>query len=82
MDLYFGPGGEGQELPANQLLVAELVTELSCQEIARVKRETKTLDLPPGVDELDTFYTHLNRLKADYAPLIHRILVDPEHRRG
>lgn len=82
VDLYFGPDGEGQELPANQLLVAELVSELSCQEIARVKRETKTLDVPPGVDELDAFFTHLNRLKADYAPLIHRSLVDAQIRRA
>lgn len=81
VDLYFGAGGDGQEQPANQVLVAELVTELACQEIARVKRETKTLDIPPGVDELDAFYTHINRLKGDYAPVIHRALVNSEHRR-
>jgi hypothetical protein len=81
VSLYFGPGGEGQEEPPNQVLVAELVTELACQEIARVKRETKTLDIPPGVDELDAFYTHINRLKGDYAPVIHRALVNSENRR-
>jgi|SRR5579864_553238 len=81
VDLYFGPGGEGQELPANQLLVAELVTEQASREIARVKRETKTLDIPPGIDELEAYSRHIDKLKETYAPLIHRILVDSAHRR-
>jgi hypothetical protein len=81
VDLYFGPGGEGQELPANQLLVAELVTEQASREIARVKRETKTLDIPPGIDELDAYSRHIDKLKETYAPLIHKILVDPTRRR-
>jgi hypothetical protein len=81
VDLYFGPGGEGQELPANQLLVAELVTEQACREIARVKRETKTLDIPPGIDELEAYSRHIDKLKETYAPLIHKILVDSVHRR-
>ena len=81
VDLYFGPRGQGQELPANQLLVAELVTEQACREIARVKRETKTLDIPPGIDELDAYSRQIDKLKETYAPLIHRVLVDPAHRR-
>jgi hypothetical protein len=71
---------EGQERPANQLMVAELVTELACQEIARRKKDAKILDIPPGVDELDAYNSHLTKLKAEYAPLIHKILVDPENR--
>ena len=81
IDLYFGQQGTGQEQPANQVLVAELVTELACQEIARTKHETKILDVPPGVDELEAFNTHLERLKAEYAPAIHKALVGREHRR-
>lgn len=81
VDLYFGPGGEGQELPANQLLVAELVTEQACREIARVKRETKTLDIPPGIDELDAYSRQIDKLKESYAPLIHKVLVNASHRR-
>jgi len=81
VDLYFGPGGERQELPANQVMQAELVTELACEEIARVKRETRTLDVPPGVDELEAFFTQTNKLKADYAPRIHKILVASEYRK-
>lgn len=76
VDLYFGPRGEGQDSPAFQLLQAELVTEEACREIARVKRETKTLDKPPGIEELDAFYSYIDKLKAQYAPLIHKILVD------
>ena len=80
VDLYFGPGGAGQEQPANQVLVAELVTEQACREITRVKRETKMLDIPPGIVELDAYSQHIDKLKASYAPLIHKILVDPENR--
>lgn len=76
VDLYFGTRGEGQDSPAFQLLQAELVTEEACREIARVKRETKTLDKPPGIEELDAFYSYIDKLKAEYAPMIHRILVD------
>jgi hypothetical protein len=82
VDLYFGPLGIGQEYPANQVFVAELVTELACQEIARTKRELKTLDIPPGgIDELEAFNTYLERLKTQHAPIIHKALVSVEHRR-
>ena len=82
INLYFGAGGEGQEKAANQSLVAELVTELACEEIARVKREARVLDIPPGVDELEAFITHLSKLKGTHAPVIHKALVSPEHRRN
>jgi hypothetical protein len=82
VDLYFGPQGDRQELPANQVLVAELVTELACQEIARRQRDTKILDIPPGVDELEAFNTHRERLKASYAPVIHKALVGSDNRRN
>lgn len=81
VDLYFGQQGAGQEQPANQVFVAELVTQLACQEIARTKRETKILDIPPGVDELEAFNSHLEGLKAQHAPAIHKALVGSEHRR-
>lgn len=81
VDLYFGRGGEGQEQPANEVLVAELVTEHACQEIARRKKEAKILDIPPGVEELDAYSAHLTKLKADYAPIIHKVLVSAENRR-
>jgi hypothetical protein len=81
VDLYFGRGGEGQERPANQVLVAELVTEHACQEIARRKREAKILDIPPGVEVLDAYSSELTKLKAKYAPIIHKVLVIPENRR-
>lgn len=81
VDLYFGPGGVGQDDPANQVLVAELVTEHACEEIARRKREAKILDVPPGVEELDAYNLQLTKLKADYAPIIHKALVSPDNRR-
>jgi hypothetical protein len=81
VDLYFGRNGEGQEQPANQLFVAELVTEHACQEIARRKKDANILDIPPGVEILDAYNAHLTKLKADYAPLIHKALVHRENRR-
>jgi hypothetical protein len=81
VDLYFGQQGAGQEQPANHVFVAELLTELACQEIARTKREAKILDIPPSVDELEAFNSHLEGLKAQYAPAIHKALVGSEHRR-
>ena len=80
IDLYFGRGGEGQENAPNQALVAELVTEHACQEIARRKREAKILDIPPGVEELDAYNAHLTKLKAEYAAPIHKVLVSKENR--
>ncbi len=82
IDLYFGPRGEGQENAPNQVLVAELVTEHACQEIARRKREAKILDIPPGVEELDAYSQHLTKLKGEYAAPIHKVLVGRENRRS
>ena len=81
VDLYFGPSGERQDHPANQVLVAELVAELACQEIARRQKEAKLLGTPPGVEELDAYNQHLTKLKANYAPLLHKALVGRENRR-
>ena len=58
------------------------MTEQACQEIARRKKETKLLDIPPGVDELEEFNRHRERLKAEYAPAIHKALVATEFRRN
>jgi hypothetical protein len=82
VDLYFGPQGIGQELPANQVLVAELVTEQACQEIARRRRDAKNLDIPAGVDELEAFNTYREGLMAAHAPAIHKALVGSEYRRN
>jgi hypothetical protein len=82
IDLYFGPGGQGQENAPNQVLVAELVTEHACQEIARRQRDAKVLDIPPGVEELDAFSQHLTKLKGKYAAPIHKVLVSRENRKS
>jgi len=81
VDLYFGRDGEGQEQPANQTLVAELVTEVACREITRLKDSMKTLDIPPGIERTEAFFLYVDKLKAEYAPDIHRALVSPTHRR-
>ncbi len=81
VDLYFGGEGEGQEQPANQTLVAELVTELACREITRLKDSQKTLDIPPGIERTEAFFQYVDKLKAEYAPDLHRALVSPSYRR-
>jgi hypothetical protein len=81
VQLYFGPDGAGQEQAANQCLVAELVTQVACEEIARARREKGRLDIPTGVKELDAFYGYLNKLRMQNAGLIHKLLVDRRYRR-
>ncbi|PZR72788.1 MAG: hypothetical protein DLM73_12300 [Chthoniobacterales bacterium] len=81
VQLYFDADGKGQEKPANQCLVAELVTQVACEEIARARREKGHLNIPAGVKELDAFYGYLNKLRIQNAEMIHRLLVDPRHRR-
>lgn len=82
VDLYFGIDGEGQDRPANQALVAELVTEAACREITRLKDSMKTLDIPPGIEKTEAFFLHIDKLKAEYAPGLHKALVNPDHRRS
>ncbi|MFZ0314051.1 MAG: hypothetical protein WAL85_15190 [Candidatus Korobacteraceae bacterium] len=81
VDLYFGKDGEGQDLPANQVLVADLVTDLASQEIGRGKREKKSLDIPPGVDPFEAYSSYVTSLKAKVAPATHKLLVDRANRR-
>jgi hypothetical protein len=81
VQLYFGANGEGQEQAANQCLVAELVTQIACEEIARVSREKGSLVIPPGIKELDAFYNYLNKLRIQNAGLIHKLLVNAKYRR-
>jgi hypothetical protein len=81
VELYFGPDGAGQAEAVNQCLVAELVTQVACEEIARVRREKGRLDIPTGVKELDAFYAYLNKLRIQNAGLIHKLLVDRKYRR-
>jgi hypothetical protein len=81
VNLYFGRDGEGQEQPANQTLVAELVTELACREITRLKDSMRTLDIPPGIERTEAFFQYVDKLKAEYAPNLHRALVNPGYRR-
>jgi len=82
VQLYFAPDGAGQEAPANQCLVAELVTQIACEEIARASREKGRLSIPTGVKELDAFYGYLNKLRIQNAGLIHKLLVDSRFRRS
>ncbi len=49
--------------------------------MARRKSETKTLDVAPGVAELDAYNREMDKLKAEYAPLLHKIFVNAEYRR-
>jgi len=81
VELYFGRDGAGQEQAPNQCLVAELVTQVACEEIARARRERGRLDVPTGVKELDAFYGYLNKLRVQNAGLIHKLLVDRKYRR-
>jgi hypothetical protein len=81
VQLYFGPDGMGQDQAQNQCLVAELVTQVACEEIARERRAKGKLDIPVGVKELEAFYNYLNKLRIQNAGAIHKLLVNPKYRR-
>lgn len=79
--LYLEPDGTRQGEAQVCVLVAELVTELACQEIAREKSATKMLDVPPGVERVDALINEFTRLKDQCGAIIHKALVNPKFRR-
>jgi hypothetical protein len=81
VELYFGSDGTGQEEAQNQCLVAELVAQVACEEIAREKRAKGKLEPPAGVKELDAFFDYINKLRIQNAGVIHKLLVNPKYRR-
>ncbi|RJR21301.1 MAG: hypothetical protein C4581_02380 [Nitrospiraceae bacterium] len=79
VEVYLGPNGEGQDALHCQVLVAELVTDAVCRELARRKAETGRL--PILGEYMDAVNREHYRLINEYAHIIHQYLVAPEGRR-
>jgi len=76
---YFGPNGEGQEESHCQVMLAELVVEAVCREIARRKIESgKEPFLGEASEAMNVVH---NRLINKYAEKIHRLLVENKYRK-
>jgi len=79
VEVYLGPNGEGQDALHCQVLVAELVTDAVCRELARRKAETGRL--PILGEYMDAANREHYRLINEYAHIIHQFLVSPDARR-
>ena len=66
VEAYLGPNGEGQDALHCQVLIAELVSDAVCREIARKKAETGRLSMLGEATE--AINREHYRLIAEYAP--------------
>lgn len=78
---YFDELGNGQETPQGQVLLAELITEAACREMARRGVESGKYLTMPGT-EIDSIQREYINLQNKYAHKIHAFLVDPNYRRN
>ena len=78
---YFDELGNGSETPQGQVLLAELVAEAVCFEIARRGVQNEKFLYVPGAEGDAVRREHI-RLQNEYAHKIHECLVDAEHRRS
>jgi hypothetical protein len=78
---YLSEHGDGYDTPQGQVLLAELVTEAVCSEIARRGVEGGIF-LAVGGAEADAIRREQINLQNKYAHIIHAALVDPEYRRN
>lgn len=79
--VYLGPDGEGQDETTAQVLVAELVIDAVCWEIAKDKGERGQLQIYSEAARTDVIKRERDRLINDYAHSIHQLLVGAKGRR-
>ena len=78
---YLDEHGNGSNTPQGQVLLAELVTEAVCFEIARRGVENGVFLAPMGAEADAIRREHIN-LQNKYAHKIHECFIDADHRRG
>jgi len=71
---YLDENGRLDTTTHGQVLLAELITEAVCREIARRGVETGKFRAPDGA-EADAIQSHFIRLQNKYAHLIHEVIV-------
>jgi len=77
---YFDEKGNGSATPQGQVMLAELVSEAVCFEIARRGVQNETFLFVAGAESDATRREHI-RLQNEYGHKIHECLVDKENRR-
>jgi len=79
---YIGPALEGAyDTPQGQVMLAELIAEACCREIARQRVQKQLVAVPAGA-EADAREREYRRLHNQYAHRIHEMFVQRENRRG
>lgn len=78
---YFDEEGVGAEQPQGQVMLAELITEATCREIARRGVETGEYLVPSGQGMADAIQREYINLQNKYAHRIHACFVDSTYRR-
>jgi hypothetical protein len=78
---YFDETGKGIETPQGQVMLAELITEAICREIARRGVESGNFLAPVGA-ESDAMQREYIRLQNQYAHRVHSCFVQSTHRRN
>lgn len=76
---YLADFDEGMKTAQGQVLVAELITEAVCREIARRRLETGRVPALSGAEQ-DAMQREHQRLQHEYAHKIHQAFVDAKHR--
>ncbi len=78
---YLGEGGKGADTPQGQVMLAELVTEAVCREVAR--RGVQTGVLPAYHESMaDSIQVHYLRLLHEFSSHIHAFFVDQKYHRS
>lgn len=75
--IYLDENGRLDTSLAGQVLLAELITEAVCREIARQGVESGRFLAPDGA-EADAIQSHFIRLQNRYAHMIHKVIVTKE----
>jgi hypothetical protein len=78
---YFDESGKGHEEPQGQVLLAELITEAVCREIARRGVENGNFLAPAGA-QADAIQREYIRLQNQYAHRVHACFVNRQYRRS
>lgn len=78
---YFDETGKGIETPQGQVMLAELITESICREIARRGVESGNFLAPSGA-EPDAIQREYIRLQNQYAHRVHACFVQSGYRRN
>ncbi len=78
---YLGEDGTGVNTPQGQVLLAELVTEVMCREVARMG--VMNGKLPAFHESMEaSIQAHYQRLQHEFAHEIHAYFVDSQYRRA